>query len=107
MVRPDESLEELANLYRQRNQLYGDNYKNFGNVVSSLFPDGIHVDGASNINRLSVLFHIIDKVTRYIANFNDGGHEDSLDDISVYSQMLKELDNDQRAIQTGHEKGNS
>ena len=58
-------------------------------LLSSLFPDGIHVDGASNINRLSVLFHIIDKVTRYIANFIDGGHEDSLDDISVYSQMPK------------------
>jgi hypothetical protein len=32
------------------------------------------------------------KATRYAQNFERGGHEDSLIDNSVYTQMLREVD---------------
>lgn len=106
-MRPDESLFVLSELYRQRNEEYGDNYKNFGAIIEVMFPNGIHLSCASDFNRIAVLFHILDKITRYIANFDNGGHQDSLDDVSVYAQMLKELDLDRAAVQTRDEKRTS
>jgi hypothetical protein len=32
------------------------------------------------------------KLARYANNFFTGGHADSLEDISVYAQMLREVD---------------
>lgn len=83
-----------ANVYRERNKLYGDNYKRFG-AIMSLMLDGQNLDCRDHqlMNRLGVLVQVVAKMTRYGENFSRGGHNDSLDDISVYSMMLKELDN--------------
>lgn len=91
-----EQLRKAAEIYEQRNKLYGDNYKYFGEVVHSLFPEGISVRAGetkkSYYNRIGVLIQIISKLARYCQNFDSGGHDDSLDDIVVYAMMLKELD---------------
>lgn len=86
-------LHKKAELYEQRNALYGDNYKRFGPILSLILA-GQRLDtaDAQQMNRLGTLVQIIAKVTRYGENFTRGGHEDSLDDIAVYSMMLKELD---------------
>ena len=84
--------EKKAELYAQRNLLYKDNYKRFGTVMTELFPDGLVLKNVHDFNRLGIFVQVIAKVTRYAAQFAAGGHEDSLDDIAVYSMMLKELD---------------
>ena len=35
---------------------------------------------------------IINKIARYAENFDKGGHDDSLNDISVYAAMLRSID---------------
>lgn len=98
-----EQLRKAADIYEQRNALYGDNYKWFGNVMAALFPNGAParmagVDGskgetmAEYYNRVGVLVQIVSKLTRYCAQFERGGHADSLDDMAVYAMMLRELD---------------
>jgi len=43
-------------------------------------------------NRMGCLNMIVGKLIRYASNWDKGGHKDSLDDISVYAQMLNEID---------------
>lgn len=87
-----EMLQESANIYKQRAEVYGDNYKQFGNVMTALFPAGLELKSKDDWNRLGVFIQKISKVTRYVNNWNSGGHDDSLMDDAVYTTMLRELD---------------
>lgn len=93
-----EHLRKAAETYEQRNALYGDNYKEFGDVLLALLGNDLlpppGVDLAHHYCRLGVLVQIVGKLSRYCANFNRGGHADSLDDLAVYAMMLRELDAD-------------
>lgn len=86
-----EMLHKAAQLYVERNKLYRDNYKEIGYIFQSLFPQGIQLVSKSDFNRFCMLTAIIVKITRYTQNW-ENGHNDSLDDMSVYCMMLKELD---------------
>ena len=85
-------LRELAKLFEDRHQLYGDNYMMFGDVMAALFPTGIEADTEHDWNRLGLLTEMVYKFTRYVAMFHRGGHPDSLDDLAVYTVMLREID---------------
>jgi len=85
-------LRESAGIYEQRNVLYGDNYKRFGKIMAVLFPNGIELKDEDDFNRFGIFVQVVSKITRYAENFVRGGHDDSLDDNTVYSMMLKELD---------------
>ena len=89
-----EMLRDAAGIYEQRSQLYGDNYKRFGHVMEALFGDVmLHVRPDPGYwNRIGLLVQIVSKLTRYVENFNRGGHKDSLDDTAVYTMMLQEID---------------
>lgn len=95
-MRVPEMLREGAETYEERNALYGDNYKSFGLVMCSLFPHGVSCKDVDDFNRLGVLVQIVGKLGRYCEQFEAGGHDDSLLDLAVYSQMLRELDEDIR-----------
>lgn len=86
-------LRVKADLYKQRNAVYGSNYHRFGPILS-LILQGQKLDASDfqQMNRLGIFVQIIAKITRYGENFARGGHDDSLDDISVYAMMLKEMD---------------
>jgi hypothetical protein len=87
-----EALTALAELYRQRHAVYGESYESFGRVFMALFPGGLEIATVDEANRAALLFHVVDKLIRYANNFDRGGHGDSLDDISVYAQMLRDYD---------------
>lgn len=80
-----------AATYEQRNRLYGDSYKRFGQVMEALFPDGIEPQSLADWNRLGLFNMIVSKIIRYAANMPTGGHSDSAHDLSVYASMLEEL----------------
>lgn len=86
-------LENAAKTFEQRNAVYGDTYKRHGDVSLALFPEGVDLRTAEDQNRYACLSMIVGKLARYATNFEEGGHEDSLHDISVYAAMLNELDN--------------
>lgn len=87
-----ERLTKAADTFKARQLVYGDTYKEFGSLLKALFPDGIYVGNESDMNRLGVLQMMLHKLKRYCNNFETGGHADSLQDLSVYSMMLQELD---------------
>lgn len=87
-------LKDLGKLYAERNKLYSDNYKHFGDILVGMFPDGISLQTAEEFNRFALFLQIIHKQTRYARSLLTGGHGDSLDDTAVYAQMLREYDDD-------------
>jgi hypothetical protein len=92
-----QALRDAASIYEERNKLYGDNYKRHGEVMDALFPTGVELADRADHNRFGVLTQVVAKLTRYCENFSRGGHADSLDDMTVYTQMLQELDSEERA----------
>lgn len=86
-----ELLLGAAQTYDERNRVYGDNYKNFGNVMSGMFPAGITIKSADDWNRLGLLVQASSKLTRYASQFVEGGHKDSAHDLINYAAMLEEL----------------
>lgn len=89
-------LQKKADLYRERNKIYGDNYKKFGNMVHSIMGE-TKLETADDYKRFGVLIMMFSKLSRYASNFSVGGHDDSLDDITVYAMMQKEVDQEARA----------
>ncbi len=87
-----EALESLGALYRERNLTYGDNYKLHGAMMKAMFPNGITLRTPDDHNRFGVFTMIAAKLLRYANMWERGGHADSLDDLTVYTQMLRELD---------------
>jgi hypothetical protein len=87
-----ERLNLLAELYKQRQKLYGNNYKLIGDAFTALFPNGLTLKSPEDFNRFSLFVQILTKMTRYGQMFSKGGHTDSLNDMAVYAQMLQELD---------------
>lgn len=92
---PD-ALADLGNIYRERNKVYGDNYKRHGDVMAALFPNGISLKTPEDHNRFGILTQCVAKLTRYCVGSYENGHVDTLDDLTVYSQMLQELDAEMR-----------
>ena len=87
-----EMLREAAETYEERNQLYGDNYRFFGDIMKALFPHSINLSSTNDYSRYALLLLMAMKLDRYAKQFDQGGHDDSLLDLAVYSQMLRELD---------------
>ena len=101
------ALETAAGIYRERNAAYGDNYKRFGIGLKGMFPNGLTLETEDDFNRFAVFVFAYSKVTRYAQQFSAGGHPDSLDDLSVYSMMLRELDADLAERKGAEEKRKS
>lgn len=87
-------LTALASLYRERNTVYGDDYRRYGRVMLALFPGGISIQSEADLSRFGVLTQMLGKLGRYAANFSHGGHSDSLNDLAVYAQILALLDSE-------------
>lgn len=75
-----------------QDETYGGAYKQHGHVMAALFPNGTSALSALDQSRLANLNMIVGKLVRYCSNFNDGGHDDSMKDLAVYTQMQRELD---------------
>ncbi len=82
-------LTKMAETYKERNKVYGDNYKNVGRVMKALFPDGVELRSAEDFNTWHLFELIVVKLIRF-ANA-DLSHKDSIHDIAVYAAMLEEL----------------
>jgi hypothetical protein len=86
-----ELLLAAAQTFDERNRVYGDTYKNFGSVMQGMFPSGLTVNDVDAWNRLGLLVMAVGKLTRYTAQFDNGGHKDSAHDLINYAAMLEEL----------------
>jgi hypothetical protein len=89
-------LQDLGDLFEQRGKVYGEAYKKYGEQAF-LMIGPISLATPEDFGRLALVLQIIAKTARYTNNFGKGGHIDSLDDLSVYAQMLQEIDGEIRS----------
>lgn len=91
-----EMLRESADTYEQRNKLYGNSYKEHGKIMMALFPNGVTLESEDDHNRWGVFNMMVSKLKRYAEQMDKQGHDDSLLDLSTYTSMLRELDEEIR-----------
>ena len=88
-----EKLDRIIQIREERTKTYQEAHLKKGAVMLALFGGEIpYLETEEQINRYALLDFMVSKMVRYCANFDNGGHEDSLDDLAVYSFLLNELD---------------
>ena len=92
-----EILRRSADLFDERNAVYGNNYEMVGEIMAKMFPDGVTLVTADDHNRFHLFMLKIVKLTRYVVQWQNGGHKDSIEDDIVYSAMVAALDAKARA----------
>ena len=93
---PSELLTAAADTFRERSKVYKDNYKVVGKVMQALFPNGVVLLTAEDHNRFHLFMLVVVKMSRYVQNWSDGGHHDSMLDLSVYGAMVCSVDAEAR-----------
>lgn len=82
-------LAEMADTFRERNKVYGDNYKRVGAVMMALFPQGMSLTSAEDFNKWHLFELMVVKLTRFA---NSGlTHQDSIHDLAVYAAMVESI----------------
>jgi hypothetical protein len=86
-------LAEMADTFRERNKVYGDNYKRVGAVMVAMFPNGVQLKTEEDFNRWHLFELMVVKLTRFA---NTGlVHQDSIHDAAVYAAMVESLINNE------------
>lgn len=87
-VTPDQLLAEMAMTYKERNALYGDNFKMVGKLMAVLFPNGVPPELLH-----SDQFHLFELKLVKLSRFAISGmtHRDSIHDDAVYSAMIESV----------------
>lgn len=82
-------LADMADTYRERNKIYGDNYKRVGHIMTALHPIGIELKTAEDHE----LFHLWSLMIVKLSRFAVSGltHEDSVHDLCVYGAMVEAI----------------
>jgi len=89
--------EHLESMFEKKNSDYGNSFSKFGQICHVLFPDGIKLESEEDFVKFGLFSNILTKLNR-LANleFNKKGDSnfesisDTCDDLSVYSQILKQ-----------------
>ena len=89
-----EILAQAAQTYRERNAVYGSNFRMIGPMMKVLFPDGVPPDVLH-----SDQFHLFELVLVKISRLAISGltHEDSARDACVYCAMIESIIREQTA----------
>jgi hypothetical protein len=94
-------LAALSRINKERGALYGYDYLHLGEAMVGFFPNGLELRTAEDFNRFALFVHLGTKLNRYAQQIKKGGHVDSLDDLSVYAQLLQQFDSLARARPVG------
>ena len=78
-----ELLEKMAGTFRERNSIYGDNYRRVVPALKALFPNGTP--------EFSEQFYLMTLIVMKLGRFAQSGltHADSIHDAAVYAAMLE------------------
>lgn len=82
-------LDAMAETYRERNKVYGDNFRMVGPVMSQLHPDGVLLRTPQEHE----IFHLWSLVVVKLTRFATSGltHEDSIHDAGVYAAIIESI----------------
>jgi hypothetical protein len=77
-----------ADTFRERNAVYGDNYKMVGKIMEVLFPNGVPSDLPFKDQ-----FHLFELILVKLSRFAISGltHQDSIHDAMVYAAMIEAI----------------
>jgi hypothetical protein len=91
-------LDEMASTYRERNAVYGDNFRMVGQMMKVLFPEGIPKELLHSDH-----FHLFELKLVKLSRFAISGlsHVDSIHDDGVYSAMIEQILTEQQGGQVG------
>ncbi len=84
-------LEAAVQTFRERNEIYNDNYLRLAKASNAMFPTGLTLQTEDDWVRLYFFLAIVTKLSRYATNWKTG-HKDSIHDAVVYSAMLEAYD---------------
>lgn len=92
---PDELLSEMADTFRARNKVYGNNYERVGRIMEILHGN----DAPSPARRLVGtahqfnIWHLYELMIVKLTRFANSGleHRDSIHDMAVYAAMIESL----------------
>ena len=87
-----EALNDAAETFKDRQQVYKDNYLRLANAMVGMYPQGLTLHTQEDWIRLYFFMATITKMSRYATNWDDGGHTDSIRDAAVYAAMLQAWD---------------
>jgi hypothetical protein len=88
-LRADKIMMEMAATFRQRNKMYGDNWKVVGVVMKALFPNGMKLETENDFVKLHLIDWMVGKLTRLA--HSKLTHVDSVHDLAVYAAMLEAI----------------
>jgi hypothetical protein len=77
----------MAATFRSRNPMYGENWKNVGNVMAAMFPNGITLRTPRDFVRFHFFDWTVGKLCRFVNA--DMEHTDSVHDAAVYLSMIE------------------
>lgn len=87
-----DKLEAAAKTFKAKAAEYGENYMYVGDMLEAMFPEGITLKCQPQFTRMHLLVMMCVKLSRYAVNFHNGGHQDSVHDLTVYAAMLEQMD---------------
>lgn len=81
-------LDQMADTFRQRNALYGDNYRMVAKLVKVLFPNGVPSELV-----VTDQWHLFELKLVKLSRFAISGltHIDSIHDDAVYAAMIESI----------------
>ena len=81
-----EILEAMAHTFRERNAVYGSNYKMVAPLMATLFPQGVPSELV-----VSDKFHLFELMLVKLSRFaiSNLSHTDSIHDCGVYAAMIE------------------
>jgi hypothetical protein len=79
-------LEDMAQTYRERNKVYGDNFKMVAPLMATLFPGGVPSELV-----VTDKFHLFELLLVKLSRFaiSNLSHQDSIHDAGVYAAMVE------------------
>jgi len=86
------NMVDAVKLFDERNAIYKNGWERSGYLMKALFPDGIELKTDEDHARFSLVSMLAAKLSRYCTNFTKGGHEDSIQDLTVYANILFTFD---------------
>jgi hypothetical protein len=90
-------LDKAKATHLAREEVYGRaGYRVHADVMAVLFPRGVGLDGPDDHARWALFEMVVAKLCRYAANYERGGHPDSIHDLGVYAFLLEAEDDDAR-----------
>lgn len=84
-----EILEEMAATFRDRNAVYGDNWRMVGQLMAVMFPEGVRLQAAEDYDVWHLFELMIVKLSRFAISKTT--HIDSIHDLAVYAAMIEAI----------------